>query len=298
MSARTPVQNRIEKVTLPKALNYSLITLLAVMCALPLVLVIMVSISSETAIKLNGYQLVPSAFSFSAYRMIFSPRSSVIPAYGISGLVTVTGTLIATLITGMAAYTLANRNVAKRNTLAIMFFVPMVFNAGLVPWYMMCRTLGLTDNILALIVPSLMFSPFNMFLCRNFMRTIPESLLESAKLDGATDVTIAIRIYFPLSLPVLATVTLFYGVAYWNDWFNAIMLVNNYKLFPLQYMLYRLQSEIAALQRLDPSVPVADLPGEALKMATTVVTIGPIVFLYPYLQKYFVRGLIIGGVKG
>jgi putative aldouronate transport system permease protein len=158
--------------------------------------------------------------------------------------------------------------------------------------------LNLTDNILALIVPTLMFTPFNMFLCRNYMRTLPDSLLESAKLDGATDVTIALRIYFPLSLPVLATVTLFYGVAYWNDWFNAIMLVNNHKLFPLQYMLYRLQSEIAALQRLDPNVPVAELPGESLKMATTIVTIGPIIFLYPYLQKYFVKGLIIGGVKG
>ena len=298
MSVRVSAKNRIEKLTLPKALNYIFIAVIAVACALPLILVLMVSVTTDSAIKLNGYQLIPAQFSGAAYRIIFSRDSSVIPAYGVSGFITLTGTLLATVITGMAAFTLANKSVEKRNMLAVYFFIPMVFNAGLVPWYMMCRSLNLTDNVFALIVPSLMFSPFNMFLCRNFMRTLPDSLLESAKLDGATDVTIAMRIYFPLSLPVLATVTLFYGVGYWNDWFNAIMLVNNHRLYPLQYMLYRLQSEIAAMQRLDPNVPIANLPGESLKMATTIVTIGPIIFLYPYLQKYFVKGLIIGGVKG
>ncbi|MCL2058018.1 MAG: carbohydrate ABC transporter permease [Oscillospiraceae bacterium] len=298
MSARIPIQNRIDKITPFKVFNHIFISVLAAACALPLILVLMISISTDASIKQYGYQLIPKDFSLSAYKIIFSPYSSVVPAYGISGLVTVAGTLMAVLITGMAAFALANKNVARRNTLAIYFFVPMVFNAGLVPWYMMCRSLGLMDNILALIVPSLMFSPFNMFLCRNYMRSLPDSLLDSAKIDGASDIVICMRIYFPLSLPVLATVTLFYGVGYWNDWFNAIMLVNDHKLFPLQYMLYRLQSEIAALQRLDPNVPVADLPGESLKMATTIVTIGPIIFLYPYLQRYFVRGLIIGGVKG
>jgi putative aldouronate transport system permease protein len=130
------------------------------------------------------------------------------------------------------------------------------------------------------------------------MRGIPDSLMESAKLDGARDLRIAFSIYFPLSTPVIATVALFYGIGYWNDWFNAIMLVSNQKLYPLQYMLIRIQSEIASLARLQPGVPLPNLPGESLKMATCILTVGPIILLYPYLQKYFVKGLIIGGVKG
>ena len=298
MNANATARNRLNRASIFTVINYFFVAALAVLCALPLILVLMISLTSDAAIKKYGYQFIPSQFSNAAYRMIFSPSSSMLPAYGVSTVVTVVGTLAATSFTAMAAFALANKSVKKRNALALFFFIPMVFNAGLVPWYMMCRSLGLMDNIFALIIPSLLFSPFNMFLVRNYMNTIPDSLLESAKLDGATDVTIAFRIYFPLSLPVLATVTLFYGVAYWNDWFNAIMLVNNQKLFPLQYMLYKLQSDIAALQRLDPNVKLADLPGESLKMATTVVTIGPIIFLYPYLQKYFVKGLVIGGVKG
>jgi putative aldouronate transport system permease protein len=263
-----------------------------------MVLVLSISLTADQAIKRFGYQLLPPEFSGEAYRLIFQGNSSVFQSYFISISVTVLGTLIATAITIMAAYTLVNKNVRYRNSLAFYFFIPMVFSAGLVPWYMMCRTLGLVNNFFALLVPTLLFSPFNMFLCRNFMLGIPDSLMESAKLDGAQDYTIAFRIYFPLSMPVIATVALFYGVAYWNDWFNAIMLMNNQDLFPLQYMLLKIQSEIESLRHLQPGVPVRNLPGESLKMATAILTIGPIIFLYPYLQKYFVKGLIIGGVKG
>jgi putative aldouronate transport system permease protein len=272
--------------------------MLAVICGLPMLLVVAISFTSDKAIRMYGYQLVPSEFSVAAYRLIFSPKSSVYQSYAVSISVTLIGTLVALIITSMAAFTLQNQSVRFRNSLAFYFYIPMVFSAGLVPWYMMCRRLGLIDNYLSLIVPSLMFSPFNMFLCRNFMRGIPDSFMESAKLDGATEITIAFKIYFPLSTPVIATVALFYGVSYWNDWFNAIMLVNNHKLFPLQYMLYQIQSEIESLKRLGPGIPVRELPGESLKMATVIVTVGPIALLYPYLQKYFVKGLIIGGVKG
>lgn len=290
--------NTVGSITPLYILNYILVGLIAMSCLLPMILVLMISFTSDAAIKEYGYQLIPKDFSLEAYKMIFSSSSSVVPAYGVSIMVTLAGTLIAVTITGMAAFTMCNKNVRYRNSLAFYFFIPMVFNAGLVPWYMMCRTLGLKDNIFALIVPSLMFSSYNMFLCRNFMNSLPDSFMESAKLDGASDIQIAFRIYFPLSVPVLAAVTLFYGVAYWNDWFNAIMLVDNDRLYPLQYMLYKIKSDIAALQRLQPGVPVKKLPGESLKMATAIVTIGPIVLLYPFLQKFFVKGLIIGGVKG
>jgi putative aldouronate transport system permease protein len=279
-------------------LNYFLAGIIAIICVLPMVLVLSISLSSDHAIKQFGYQLVPKEFSVEAYRLIFRGNSSVVQGYIVSLSVTFLGTFFATLITAMAAYTLVNKNVKYRNSLAFFFFVPMVFSGGLVPWYIMCRNLGLVNNLFALLVPTLLFSPFNMFLCRNFMRDIPDSLMESAKLDGAQDLRIAFTIYFPLSAPVIATVALFYGIAYWNDWFNAIMLVNNQKLYPLQYMLMKIQSEIESLRRIQPGVPMRNLPGESIKMATCILTVGPIVLLYPYLQKYFVKGLVIGGVKG
>jgi putative aldouronate transport system permease protein len=279
-------------------LNYILAALLALLCVLPMILVLSISFTSDQAIKRSGYQLIPGEFSLEAYRLIFRGNSSVFQSYGVSAAVTLLGTALAVLITIMAAFTLVNKNVRCRNLLAFFFFVPMVFSGGLVPWYLMCRNLGLVNNFPALLVPSLLFSPFNMFLCRNFMRGIPDSLMESAKLDGAQDFRIAFTIYFPLSAPVIATVTLFYGIAYWNDWFNAIMLVSSQKLYPLQYMLMKIQSEIESLRRIQPGVPVRSLPGESLKMAACILTVGPIVLLYPYLQKYFVKGLVIGGVKG
>ncbi|MDR2020142.1 MAG: carbohydrate ABC transporter permease [Treponema sp.] len=280
------------------ALNHGIVGVLALICTMPMILVLSISFSSNRSIRQYGYQIIPREFSLDAYRMIFSGNSSIFQGYFISVAVTLLGTVLAALITAMAAFALVNKNVRYRNVLAFFFFIPMVFYSGLVPWYMMCRKLGLMNNFFSLLVPSLLFSPFNMFLCRNFMRGIPDSLMESAKLDGAPDYFIAFHIYFPLSMPVIATVALFYGVAYWNDYFNAIMLVNDYKLFPLQYLLLKIQSEIDSLRRLQPGVPVRSLPGESMKMAAAILTVGPIIFLYPYLQKYFVKGLVIGAVKG
>jgi putative aldouronate transport system permease protein len=279
-------------------LNYVLVIIIALACVLPMILVLSISLSSDQAIRFFGYQLIPKELSLEAYRLIFRGNSAVFRSYFIGLSVACLGAFLGVLITAMAAFTLVNKNVKYRNGLAFFFFIPMVFSGGLVPWYLMCRNLGLVNNFLALLVPSLLFSPFNMFLCRNFMRGIPDSLMESAKLDGARDSRIAFMIYFPLSAPVIATVALFYGIGYWNDWFNSIMLVNNQNLFPLQYMLLKIQSEIASLQRLQPGIPVRNLPGESLKMATCILTVGPIILLYPYLQKFFVKGLIIGGVKG
>lgn len=289
----------LKRINFYVVLNYIFVSLIALACVLPMILVLSISFSSDQAIRTYGYQLFPREFSLEAYRLLFQGGSGLFQSYFISISVTVLGTFMAVLITFMAAFTLVNKNVKYRNTLAFFFFVPMVFSGGLVPWFLMCRALGLTDNFFALLIPSLLFSPFNMFLCRNFMRSsVPDSLMESAKLDGAGDFLIAFRIYLPLSTPVIATVALFYGIAYWNDWFNAIMLVNDENLFPLQFMLMKIQSEIEMLQRLQPGVPVINLPGESLKMAAAVLTIGPIILLYPYLQRYFVKGLVIGGVKG
>ena len=281
--------------------NYMLITLFSLFCALPLVLLFMVSVTDEKSIIKNGYQLIPEKLSLEAYRMIFTGGSDIFNSYLVTIFVTVAGTLTAVLITAMAAYTLSNKNVKHRETLSLFFFFTMIFNGGIVPWYIICMKLGLRDNIFALIIPSLLFNPFNLFLVRNYMNSIPDSLRESALIDGAGDLRIAFQIYLPLSTPVLAAISLFYGLAYWNNWWNAIMLVSGKNLYPLQYYLLKLKSELEMLTDLQGSSAVfssVTMPTESLKMATAIITIGPIILLYPYLQRYFVKGLMVGSVKG
>lgn len=295
------MQSIVQKKNAADVLMVLFIGLFAVFCLIPMVLAICVSFSAEESITRYGYRFIPSAWDASAYSMIFNGNSSVMRSFMMSMLVTVTGTVLAVIVTAMCAYALANKSVRYRGKLSFYFFVTMTFNAGLVPWYMMCLRLGLRNNFLALIIPNLMFSPFNMFLVRNYMDGLPDSLRESATLDGANDITICFRIYLPLSVPALATVTLFYGLAYWNDWFNAIMLVDNPALYPLQYLLLQLRSQIQMIRDMQSIMggmgSGTKAPSESLKMATSIVTIGPIVLLYPLLQRYFVKGLIVGAVK-
>lgn len=290
----------MRKFTFSKFLMYAFVSIYTALCLAPMLLTLMVSLTDESAIMRNGYSFIPSKFSLYAYKLMFQDGSSVINGYIVSVGVTIAGTFLALIITGFAAYTLSNKNVKYRNALALYFFITMIFSSGVVPWYLICRSVGTINNIFALLIPNLLFNPFNLFLVRNFMDGIPDSLRESATIDGANDMFIAFKIYFPLSIPALATVGLFYGLAYWNDWWNAIMLVDNEKLYPIQYLLLQLKSQIQMLRELQflSSTGTATPPAESLKMATAVITIGPIVILYPYLQKYFVKGLIVGSVKG
>ncbi len=256
--------------------------------------------TDEASIHANGYSFFPEQFSLEAYQMLLN-NPMLIRSYFISIIVTTFGTILAVTITGMAGYTLSASHIKYRNILALFFFITLVFNTGMVPWYMINNNLGLRNNILALIIPTLVFNPFNLFLVRNYMKQIPNSLIEAARIDGANDYFIAFRIYFPLSLPVLATITLFYGIGYWNNWFNAIMLVDDQNLYPLQYLLFRLNSEInmiTQMQAISGDGGAGLLPTESVKMATATLTIGPIILLYPFLQKHFIKGLLIGSVKG
>lgn len=279
-------------------LVYVLVTLFALCCILPFVLVVIVSLTSEKMITLNGYSFFPKEWSLSAYRQLFSPSSSMPRSYLVTAVSTVTGTVIASFITFGAGYTLANQRCRYRNGLSLYFYITMVFSAGLVPWYMINRAIGIYNNMWALIVPSLMFSPFNMFLVRNFVREIPAALNESALIDGAGEVRIAFSIYFPLCLPVLATIALFYAIGYWNNYFNAVMLIDDQKLYTLQMLLLKIQSEITALSKVAQGAVRSNPPQESFKMATSVVTMGPIILLYPFLQKYFIKGMVVGAVKG
>lgn len=277
------------------------LTLVSLTCVLPIVLILAISFTAETAIVKYGYSLIPSELSLDAYRTIFAGGRQVFRSYGISVLITVSGTLGALVITGAAGYALSNPSVRYRNQLAMFFFITMVFNGGMVPWYMICKQFGLMENIWALLIPNLIFNPFNLFLVRNYMRGIPVSLVESARLDGANDVTIAFRVYFPLSKPILATVALFAAIGYWNDWWNSIMLVSDVRLYPVQYLLMKLKSDLNMMRSLQNSGFAgggAMKPAESLQMATVMITIAPILLFYPFLQKYIVKGLVIGSVKG
>lgn len=293
--------NKIKRGTadnVQQVLIYVLVTLFSLACVLPFILVIIVSLTGETSITRNGYSFFPAEWSTAAYQMLFSSRSAVPAAYRVTGIATIIGTFVATLITFGAGYTLANKQCKYRNGLSLYFYITMVFSAGLVPWYMVSKAIGAYDNMAALIVPSLLFSPFNMFLVRNFVRGIPDELNESARIDGAGEVRIAFAIYLPLCLPVIATIALFYAINYWNNYFNAVMLINDKKYYSLQMLLFKIQSEITEMSKVAQGAMKSNPPKESFKMATSVITMGPIILLYPFLQKYFVKGMVVGAVKG
>ena len=226
--------------------------------------------------------------------------STIYKSYGVTIFITVVGTVLAMLVTCALAYPLSLRSLKYRNHIAFYVFFTLLFHGGLVTSYILItKYLGMKDSIWVLIIPSLI-NPFNMFLMRNFFQSIDESLAESAKMDGANEIYIMFRIMIPISLPAMATVSLFYALAFWNKWFEALLYISKEDLFPLQYLIKRILENADFSKQLAAgvSVPGYVAPTLTTRMATTIVTIGPIIFLYPFLQKYFVKGLLVGAVKG
>lgn len=270
--------------------------LLSVACIYPFVLSFMVSISDEKSVVKNGFNLIPEKFSLVAYQMVFKD-GSIYTGYLVSILTTVVGTLLALLMTGMASYAISVQKVKYRNFFAMFFYIPTVFSAGLVPWYLVCtQFLHLQNSVWALILPSLI-SPFNVFLMRNYFKTIPSSLIEAAEIDGAGVFKTAFQVVMPLSKPIIATISLFVGLGYWNNWANALYFIDEKNLYPLQYMLYRIDMVMKFI-RDNGTMGNIQVPAQTFQVATMFVTIGPIFLLYPFIQKYFVKGIMIGAVKG
>lgn len=282
-------------------LAYLFIGLFGLLCLYPLVLTLSVSLSSEHEIVRHGYSAVPLKFTLNTYIYIFANSGMrILKSYGVTIFVTVVGTLGAMIITSMIAFALSIQSLKYRNIIAFLCNFTIVFSAGLIPWYVVCvNYYGLKNSILALILPSI-FSVWNMFLMRTYFSSISPSLYEAAKIDGASYFRIYWRIAIPLSKTAVLTVGLMYALQYWNDWWNALIFINNKNLFPLQYYLYTILSNVNAISsgRI-PSGAAAGitLPSETVKMAVTVITIGPIIFLYPFVQKYFVQGIMTGAVK-
>jgi putative aldouronate transport system permease protein len=281
-------------------IGYLLITLLALVCVLPFVLVISGSFSTEKIVLRHGFGLLPKGLSFESYKTIFRNPENLLRAYSLTIFLTFLGAFLSLFFVSVTAYCLQRKDLLTRNFFALFFYFTTLFSGGLVPWYiLMLRYLHMKNNILALLLPP-MFSVFDLIIMRTFMKGIPESLCESAKLDGANEFLIYRKIYLPLSLPVLATIGLFVSLRYWNDWYNCMMFVTNEKLYTLQFLLYQILNSMQLLREAAEKAGVAipDMPSQTYKLAMTCVTTGPILLLYPFLQKYFIKGITIGAVKG
>ncbi len=271
---------------------------------LPVLLVVAISFSSEDSINKYGYSFVPHEFSTYAYRYVFSDPHVLLRAYGNTIFATVVGTLACLIITSALAYPLSRKNMPYRRFFTTFVVITILFNGGLVPWYIVMKNyLHFNDNIWALVVPGLMLNGFNVLIMRTFFSsTIPTELLEAANMDGAGELRIFAQIVIPLSKPVYATIGLFATLAYWNDWYNSMIFQVNHDNYSMQYVLQSILLNLQYLQQNSRSnnmtASLAALPQETSRMAMAIIAIGPIIFAYPFFQKYFIKGLTIGAVKG
>lgn len=277
-----------------------LLSLLTLFCTLPFWLILSGSFTSQDSILTDGYRLLPKIFSLEAYQFLFKAPEDMLHAYGVTIFVTAVGTFSSMIVTSMAAYVLSSRDFIYRNTVSFFFYFTTVFGGGLVPWYIFnMKYLHFKNNYISLILPTLVNVTYLLIL-KSYMANIPEAVFESARLDGANDWTIYRRIALPLSKAGLATVGLFIALNYWNDWYAAMLYIDDDRMYPLQYylndILNKSQGMMNAAAR--AGIPSAQVPSEPVKLAMTVVATGPIVLLYPFLQKYFVKGVTIGAVKG
>jgi putative aldouronate transport system permease protein len=283
-----------------KTFFYIFTAVFALICLFPFLLIITSSFMNEKEIITEGYKLFPKEISFSAYKFLFNNSKNLTASYGVTITVAVVGTILGLFFMSMAGYVLCRKDFKYRNQISFFIYFTTLFSGGLIPTYiLMVNGLGLKDSIWAMILPGLM-SPWSIFLMRNFMKAIPDSLYESGAIDGAGDFYIYWKVFMPLAKPSLATIGLFLTLGYWNEWYNAMLYIQSAKKYPLQYFLQRIvsQANVQLLIQQGITVNTADLPSESIKMATAVVAIGPIILVYPFVQKYFVSGLTVGAVKG
>lgn len=279
---------------------YILTTVFAVACLVPFILMVSASFSTETTITQTGIGLLPKDFTTEAYRIAFKSPKFLLGSYAVTIIMTVCGTGIGLFIISMTGYVLQRKDFIWRNGISFFIYFTTLFSAGLAPTYLwMIKYLNLKNSYMAVFLPLLM-TPWLIFLMKNFMKSIPHEITESGKIDGAGDFTIFLRLIMPMSKPALATVGLFLALNYWNEWYNSMLYIPNLDYKPLQYYLYRIVNESAALKQsmAGANVAVGSLPSTTLKMTTAVLATGPIIFLYPFVQKYFIAGMTVGAVKG
>ena len=273
-----------------------------VLTILPLWIILVASISSEVALTTYGYRLWPVEFSLNAYTYLFREGSVMITAYKNTLIATVTGTLLSTLTVGLYAYALSRRDFKFRKFFTFFSFFTMLFSGGMVSYYNICRSfLGLKNTVWALFLP-LSFSAYWVIIMRTFYNSnVPEEVIESARIDGSGEWRTLIQIVAPLAIPGYATVALFSAVGLWNDFRQCLLLNDSSQYYNLQYTIYQTMSNLRFLKENASKmggVNVSNLPAETFRMAMAVVTVGPIILAYPFFQKYFIKGLTVGAVKG
>jgi putative aldouronate transport system permease protein len=284
-----------------KAFGAVMVSFFALLCVYPFLLMLTGSFTSEQMIIVEGYRLFPSSWSTESYRMVLENPRLVLGSYMVTIVLTVVGTSIGLFLVAMTGYSLNRKDFVLRNHLSFYVYFTTLFTGGIVPFYLlMVRYFNLKDNYLAVLLPLLM-SPWLVILMKNFSKSIPDSITESAKIDGAGDFTIFLRLILPMSKPALASLGLFIALGYWNDWYFAMLFLSpNVTYRPLQLFLYNLisRADFIRMNSALMNVPPQDIPSESLKLATAVVATGPIIFVYPFVQKYFIKGITIGAVKG
>ncbi|WP_243390946.1 carbohydrate ABC transporter permease [Paenibacillus sp. GM2FR] len=278
--------------------NIVFLIFLSLMFVIPFLAVLSTSfISAEESMRRGAFVLIPERLDFAAYDVLLNRGKIILNAYQVTIFRVVVGTILNLLFTSMLAYGLARRSLPGRNGLVLFIFLTMIFQGGLIPNYMLMDTLGLKDTLWVLILPSLI-SAWNLFILRNFFMGLPEELEESAVIDGATPLLILFKIVIPLSMPAMATIGLFYAVHHWNDWFGASIYINDVNKMPVQVIMRNIlltgitQNE-AQLEYVRNPPPAA-----TLKSAVIMISTLPILFVYPFLQKYFVKGVMVGSIKG
>lgn len=281
-----------------------ILTALVIVVILPILLIVIASFSAEDVLIRDGYTYFPAEWSLDSYYYMIKQGVVILRSYGISFLVTIGGTAISVLITTMLAYPMARKSFRGRNVLAFFVFFTMLFNGGIVPSYIMwTQIFHIKDTVWALMIPNYLVTAFNVILVRNYYQnSVPDSLIEAAQLDGASELKIFYKVMLPLSKPAVATIGLFTGITYWNDWTNGLYYINNEKLYSIQQLLMKIMDNIQALRSNSTAsllgTGAVELPGTSIRMAMAVIGILPILLIYSFVQKYLVKGVVVGAVKG
>ena len=281
-----------------------ILTVMVAIALLPIALIVISSFTAESALLANGYSFLPSKWSLDAYYYMVKQGAVILRSYGVSVFVTAAGTAASVLLTTMLAYPMSRKAFKYRNALAFFVFFTMLFNGGIVPSYIMWTKLfHIKDTIFALLIPNYLVNAFNVILVKNYYsHNVPDALIEAAQIDGASEITIFRRVMLPLAVPTVATISLFTGLCYWNDWTNGLYYINNEELYSIQMLQMKIMDNIQALRSNSNAsllgTGAVELPGTAIRMAMAVIGILPILVIYPAVQKYLVRGVVVGAVKG
>lgn len=280
---------------------YVSIALFAICCIVPFILIVATSFTSEASIMKSGFNLWPREFSTFAYKIVFENPRIMVGSYLVTIGITLVGTTVGLFIVAMTGYALQRPDFEYRNKISFFIYFTTLFSGGIVPFYLLItQYLHLKDNYLAVLLPGLL-SPFLIIMMKSFAKSIPHAITESAKIDGAGDFTIFIRLIIPMSTPALATIGLFIALGYWNEWYNSMLFLSpDMEYRPLQLFLYNVVTSADFIRNsaAASNVPAPDVPLESMKMATAVVATGPVILFYPFVQRYFIQGITVGAVKG